>query len=63
MHRNMEVTFPVSILGTQLVFTKRPFPSQLALSAKILSALKNEENALLESPTGTGKVEFSDIHY
>lgn len=34
---------------------KKPFPTQLALMAKMLSALRQGENALLESPTGTGK--------
>ncbi|GBG30824.1 Fanconi anemia group J protein-like [Hondaea fermentalgiana] len=34
---------------------KRPFPTQLALMARMVAALRAGENALLESPTGTGK--------
>jgi Rad3-related DNA helicase len=34
---------------------KKPFPQQLALMAKAIAAFKAGENALLESPTGTGK--------
>lgn len=35
---------------------KKPFAPQLAVISKVLKALKDGENALLESPTGTGKV-------
>lgn len=33
----------------------RPFPGQIALMNKVLKAAQNRQNALLESPTGTGK--------
>ena len=32
-----------------------PYPAQKQMMAKIIAALKNKENALLESPTGSGK--------
>lgn len=35
---------------------RSPFPAQLAVMNKVLTAAKEEKHALLESPTGTGKV-------
>ena len=32
-----------------------PYECQVDFMGKVIEALKNEENALLESPTGTGK--------
>ena len=32
-----------------------PFPAQLALMSKVMASLKRSQNALLGSPTGTGK--------
>ena len=32
-----------------------PFPAQLALMSKVIASLKRSQNALLGSPTGTGK--------
>ena len=32
-----------------------PFPAQLALMSKVTASLKRSQNALLGSPTGTGK--------
>jgi len=48
----------LSILGYNIEFPngKKPFPAQLAVISKCLVALSRKENALLESPTGTGKV-------
>lgn len=48
----------LSILGYDIDFPsgKKPFPAQLAVISKCLVALTRKENALLESPTGTGKV-------
>ena len=34
---------------------KKPFPPQISVMSKAISALSKGENALLESPTGTGK--------
>ncbi|RYH25137.1 hypothetical protein EON65_15960 [archaeon] len=35
---------------------RKPFPAQFSVISKVLQALKDTQNALLESPTGTGKV-------
>ncbi|KAG7384281.1 Fanconi anemia group J protein [Phytophthora pseudosyringae] len=45
------------IMGYSVEFPqgKRPFPAQLAVMNKVLTALKTEQHALLESPTGSGK--------
>ncbi|KAH7479926.1 Fanconi anemia group J protein [Phytophthora ramorum] len=45
------------IMGYSVAFPsgKRPFPAQLAVMNKVLTALKTEQHALLESPTGSGK--------
>ena len=32
-----------------------PYPAQKQMMSKIMASLKNKENALLESPTGSGK--------
>ena len=33
----------------------KPYPAQMQMMSKIIAALKGKENALLESPTGSGK--------
>ncbi|KAJ5078619.1 regulator of telomere elongation helicase 1 [Anaeramoeba ignava] len=38
-----------------VLFPYEPYPTQLAYMGKVIKALQNSENALLESPTGTGK--------
>ncbi|KAG1691372.1 hypothetical protein DVH05_027034 [Phytophthora capsici] len=45
------------IMGFDVEFPqgKRPFPAQFAVMNKVLTALKTEQHALLESPTGSGK--------
>jgi Rad3-related DNA helicase len=50
-------TGAISIQGYSVLFPKekKPFAAQLAVINKALFALKNGHNALLESPTGTGK--------
>jgi Fanconi anemia group J protein len=47
----------LSILGYPIWYPpdRKPFPPQVALTSKIVSALSKKQNALLESPTGTGK--------
>ncbi|ORX56159.1 hypothetical protein DM01DRAFT_55340 [Hesseltinella vesiculosa] len=47
------ITMP--ICGVQVEFPFKPYPAQIQLMAKIIQALKKKENALLESPTGSGK--------
>lgn len=48
----------IRIQGHSVIFPdgRKPFPAQLAVISKVLQALKEKKNALLESPTGTGKV-------
>ncbi|TDH65389.1 hypothetical protein CCR75_003006 [Bremia lactucae] len=48
---------PYLIMGYSVEFPqgKRPFPAQFAVMNKVLTALKTEQHALLESPTGSGK--------
>ncbi|KAJ1976120.1 hypothetical protein H4R34_004093 [Dimargaris verticillata] len=46
-------TFPIA--GVPVRFPFQPYPAQLAMMAKIITALNRRENALLESPTGSGK--------
>ena len=45
----------VELRGIQIYFPFKPYQCQEAYMAKVLDALNNSENALLESPTGTGK--------
>ena len=45
------------IAGVQVPFPagRRPFPQQFSLMCHVVAALTRSENALVESPTGTGK--------
>lgn len=45
----------VELRGVQIHFPFKPYQCQEAYMGKVLDALNNSENALLESPTGTGK--------
>eukprot|EP01138_Halocafeteria_seosinensis_P000391 gb/GECG01000404.1/.p1 GENE.gb/GECG01000404.1/~~gb/GECG01000404.1/.p1 ORF type:complete len:1083 (+),score=142.27 gb/GECG01000404.1/:1-3249(+) len=47
----------MTISGCKLFFPQgsKPFPSQKAVMSKVLSAIIAGKNALIESPTGTGK--------
>ncbi len=38
---------------------KKPFPAQVAVMGKVIESCQQKKNALLESPTGTGKVSYS----
>ena len=44
-----------SVAGVQVHFGRQPFGPQFALMSKIIPAIRSSVNALLESPTGTGK--------
>ena len=44
-----------NIAGVPVKFPHKAYPSQVAMMAKIIQSLKNAQNALLESPTGSGK--------
>jgi Rad3-related DNA helicase len=48
----------IPIQGCAVYFPngRKPFSAQLAVMNKVLVAAKEGKNALLESPTGTGKV-------
>ena len=45
----------LSIRGIEVEFPKDPYPCQIDYMTKVISALQSGNNALLESPTGTGK--------
>ena len=45
----------LSIRGVEVEFPKDPYPCQIDYMTKVMSALQSGHNALLESPTGTGK--------
>jgi Rad3-related DNA helicase len=45
------------ISGVELEFPFQPYPNQLVMMNKVLNALNAHQNALLESPTGTGTAE------
>lgn len=46
---------PLSIGGISVEFPHEPYPCQLLYMQKVIEALSGSKNALLESPTGTGK--------
>lgn len=46
---------PLSIEGVSVEFPHVPYPCQVLYMRKVIEALSASKNALLESPTGTGK--------
>lgn len=46
-----------AICGLNVYLPKglQPYPTQKLMMVKMLMSLKNKENALIESPTGSGK--------
>jgi hypothetical protein len=46
----------LTLHGVQVHFPFRPYPCQETYMQTVMDALLKSENALLESPTGTGKV-------
>ena len=55
-----------NIAGVPVKFPHKAYPSQVAMMAKIIQSLKNAQNALLESPTGSGKslgMSFKQCNY
>lgn len=44
-----------NICGLQVHFGRQPFGPQFSLMSKVIAAIRSPANALLESPTGTGK--------
>lgn len=45
----------VNIRGIPVVFPFEPYPIQKDYMEKVIECLQNEQNGILESPTGTGK--------
>ena len=45
----------VTVAGFEVQFPFKPYGTQLAFCSRMLKALSTNSNALLESPTGTGK--------
>jgi Rad3-related DNA helicase len=43
------------LLGVTVDFPYKPYPCQIAMLGRIIKALQQSKNCLLESPTGTGK--------
>ncbi|CAH0713594.1 unnamed protein product, partial [Brenthis ino] len=44
-----------TISTVRVVFPVKPYPSQVHVMSKVIRAIKDKENCLVESPTGTGK--------
>ena len=45
----------ITIDSIEIKFPYKPYPAQLAYMSEVISALNGKSNAILESPTGTGK--------
>lgn len=45
----------VGLNGIDVYFPFKPYECQQSFMSQVILALKDKENALLESPTGTGK--------
>ncbi|UJR30615.1 hypothetical protein I4U23_018140 [Adineta vaga] len=54
MANNMK-TESMLMSGVTVDFPYKPYPCQIAMLARIIKALQQSKNCLLESPTGTGK--------
>ena len=51
------VTMPITrVRGVDVDFPHKPYDCQLVYMERVIEALQTRCNALLESPTGTGKV-------
>lgn len=48
-------TLNLHVAGVPLSFPHTPYRAQVALMHAVVTAVKNRDNALVESPTGTGK--------
>ena len=55
MGDNAQLPRMLKIRGCDVHFPHKPYPSQLAMMDKIIQALRNSQNVLLELPTGSGK--------
>lgn len=54
------VMVQLDICGIVVDFPFQPYDSQLVYMEKVILALTSKQNAILESPTGTGKVRTTD---
>eukprot|EP00960_Hanusia_phi_P005057 145853-Hanusia_phi.AAC.1 len=52
---SQEVSRAFHVGGCEISFPHTPYSSQLAMMDKIIFALRNKKNVLLELPTGSGK--------
>ena len=53
----MTATMPITrVRGVNVDFPHSPYDCQLVYMEKVIEALQTRKHALLESPTGTGKV-------
>jgi len=59
------ITSIYKMSGIDLYFPigRKPYNPQMAVMAKVIAALKSKENALLESPTGTGNDSYHKYLY
>lgn len=48
----------LDVCGVAVDFPFQPYDSQLVYMEKVVQALSSKQNAILESPTGTGKVPY-----
>lgn len=46
---------PIEISGVKVYFPFKPYSCQIEYMNRVMEALNEGKNALLESPTGTGK--------
>lgn len=52
---NAPASVAVNVKGIPVLFPKEPYPCQVEYMDKVITAIRQRTNALLESPTGTGK--------
>ncbi|KAF9398539.1 Fanconi anemia group J protein [Mortierella sp. AD011] len=53
--RNVDSQTEFITRGVKVIFPFKPYKSQVDMMSSIIEALQKQENALLESPTGSGK--------
>lgn len=53
--RNVETKEVITLRGVKISFPFQPYAAQISVMSKLLEAIQEKKNALLEAPTGTGK--------